>query len=166
MTKLTNIVEESKKYNSLEDVEKELRSIQTKKCRFKKQKERKDYEKVMTEILRKEQVLKEVKNLFQRKRTTVTNFCQKDVDLLDYDETIKAIKSIQSKKCNTQYLTDKTEYNSAVEIEKMLLEHKKNVKPVPETAVEKSKVYDLIKSIENLKDVDKDTMIRKLQELL
>lgn len=166
MSKMVNIEQEAKKFKSVEEVEKALRSIQTKKCRFRKQKERKDYDNIMTEILRDEQVLKEVKSLFVGEKTTVTNFTQKDVDLLNYAETIKAIKSIQSKKCNSQYLLDKTEYNKAVEIERMLLEHKKVVKPVNDNAIEKSKVNELIKELENHKDLDKETLMKKLQELL
>jgi len=166
MTNMTKIVEESKKYQSLQEVEDALRSIQSKKCRFRKQKERKDYSATMTKILQDEQILKEVKNLYIPEKTKVTKFCQEDINLLNYAETIKAIKSIQSKKCNSQFLLDKAEFNEACKIEQMLLSHKNTVKPINDNSVEKSKVQDLIKSLENVKDVDKDLVMRKLQELL
>ena len=85
------------------------------------------------------------------------------IESLNYDETIKAIKSIQSKKCNTQF--DKNEYEKAREIELKLLQHKKEVKPVEETVVKKSQIDTLIEEIESLENVSKDYMIEMLKKM-
>jgi hypothetical protein len=164
--KLAKILEESKKFTSLVEVEKSLRSLQSKKCRFLKQKERKDYSTKLTKILQDIQILVEVKKLYTPEKTKVTKFCQKDIELLNFAETVKAIKSIQSKKCNCQYMTDKTDFVNACEIERMLLEHKKSVLPINANSVEKSKIQDLVKLVEDTNDVDKNLIIQKLSELL
>ena len=50
-------------------------------------------------------IAKRVLEYFEPKKLTVTTMIQSDIDQLDYDETMKAIKSIQSKKCkNCPYL--------------------------------------------------------------
>ncbi len=145
---LKNIEKVAKSYGSVEEVKKAIRSLQSRKSRLKKQKGRKDYDEKMTEILQQEQLLKEVRDYFEPKTIPVPEMTQKDIELLNYEETLRAIKSIQSKKCNVQHATeninDNIEYQKACEIERMLLEHKKNVKPIEETVVRKSDINDLI----------------------
>ena len=152
---LKNIEKVAKSYQNVDEVKKALRSIQSRKSRLKKQKGRKDYNEKMTEILQQEQLLKEVRDYFEPKTIPVPKMTQKDIELLNYDETLKAIKSIQSKKCLVQHATenidDNEEYKKACEIERMLLEHKKKVKPIEETVVRKSDINDLI---EHLKTQD------------
>ena len=96
MTKMTEIEKMAEKFNNdLEAVAKELKRVQSLKCRLKKQKGKKTYEEEMTEVVKYEQVLKEVRQLLDPKEKPVTMYTQEDVDQLDYDETIKAIRSIQ-----------------------------------------------------------------------
>ena len=152
---LKNIEKLAKSFENVEEVRKAIRSVQTQKSRMKQQKSRKDYDERMTEILQKEQLLKEVRDYFEPKTIPVTQMTQKDIELLNWDETQKAIKSIQSKKCNTQHLTenieDNEEYKKACQIEKWLQEHKQNIKPIEETVVRKSEINNLI---EHLKQQD------------
>ena len=152
---LKNIENFAKSFEDVEEVKKAIRSVQSQKSRLKKQKGRKDYDEKMTEILQQEQILKEVRDYFEPKTVPVTQMTQKDIELLNWDETQKAIKSIQSKKCNTQHLTenleDNEEYKKACQIEKWLLEHKKNIKPIEDTVVRKSEINNLI---EHLKQQD------------
>lgn len=152
---LKNIEKLAKSFENVEEVRKAIRSVQTQKSRMKQQKSRKDYDERMTEILQKEQLLKEVRDYFEPKTIPVTQMTQKDIELLNWDETQKAIKSIQSKKCNTQHLTenleDNEEYKKACQIERWLLEHKKNIKPIEDTVVRKSEINNLI---EHLKQQD------------
>lgn len=158
-------------FSDVEEVKKKLKSVQSRKTRMKKQKSRSDYEVKMNEILKEEQILKEVRQMFEPKRKPVTQFTQEDVNNLDYDETVKAIKSIQSKKTNSQFLTDNIEtneeYQNALRIEEMLQEHRKNIKPVEETVVRKTEIETLIDNLENLEEkIDKNYIIEKLQELI
>ena len=152
---LKNIEKLAKNFKDVEEVKKAIRSLQSRKSRLKKQKSRSDYEEKMTEILKQEQILKEVRDYFEPKSIPVPKMTKEDISLLDYDETIKAIKSIQSKKCLVQHMTENIEeneeYKKACEIEKMLLEHKKNIKPIEETVVRKSSINNLI---EHLKQQD------------
>jgi len=150
---LKNIEKVAKSYKNVEEVKKAIRSLQSQKSRLKKQKSRKDYDEKMTKILQQEQLLKEVRDYFEPKTIPVTKMTKKDIELLDYDKTIKAIKSIQSKKCNVQHATEKIEdnieYQKACQIESWLLEHKKQIKPIEEIVVRKSDINDLIDHLQN-----------------
>ena len=97
MTNLVNIEEKAIELGNVENVNRELKRVQSAKCRFIKQKGRKDYEEVMHKILSEEQLLKEVKQLLTHKQKPVTEYEQADVDKLDFEQTMKAIASIQSK---------------------------------------------------------------------
>lgn len=168
---LKNVEQVAKNYANVEEVKKALRSIQSRKSRLKKQKGRKDYDEKMTEILQQEQLLKEVRDYFEPKRIPVPEMTQKDIELLDYDETLKAIKSIQSKKCLVQHATenieDNEEYKKACEIEKMLLEHKQNIKPIEETVIRKSDINDLIDHLQNQEEkISTQYVISLLEDLL
>lgn len=168
---MRNIEQVAKSFSDVEEVKKALRSLQSRKSRLKKQKSRADYEELMTEILQQEQLLKEVRDYFEPKKIPVTKMTKSDIELLDYEETIRAIKSIQSKKCLVQHATecieDNEEYKKACEIERMLLEHKKKIKPIEETVVRKSEINNLI---EHLKTQDTkistEYVISLLEELI
>ena len=167
---MKNIEKFAKNFRDVEEVKKAIRSIQSRKSRLKKQKGRRDYEEKMTEILQQEQILKEVRDYFEPKKIPVTKMTQKDIELLNYEETLRAIKSIQSKKCNTQHLTenieDNIEYQKACEIERMLLEHKKNIKPIEETVVRKSDINNLIEHLKQQDSKIKTSYVIKLLEEL
>jgi len=122
-TNLKKVEEKAKELKTVENVARELKRIQSIKCRLKKQKGKSTYEAEMTEVIKQEQLLKEVRQLLDPKEKPVTMYEQADVDKLDYDETIKAIRSIQSKKTLSRWLTDvecdNDEFRNAVRIEKM-----------------------------------------------
>ena len=133
MTNLKNVEAKAVELgNDVLKVKQELKRLQSVKCRLKKQRGKSTFEAEMRAVLEEEQLLKDVRALLEPKDKTVTTFEQDDVENLDYDETIKAIKSIQSKKTLTKWLTavegDNDEYRNACRIEKMLLEHKAQIK--------------------------------------
>lgn len=149
----------------------EIKRVQSLKCRLAKQKFKKNYDAEMREVLAEEQLLKEVRVHLLPKKATVTTISQAEIDVLTHDETIKAIKSIQSKKCNTQFLTpDKNtnvEYQDACRIEKLLLAHKATVKPIEETVVKKSSVNDLIALLESSQDdLTKEYILEQLKNMV
>lgn len=171
MTNLKEVEKVAREFdNDLEKVEKAIKSIQSIKCRLKKQKFKSTYENEMSEVLKKEQILKEVKNLLNPKEKFVTSFELSDIEILDYDETIKAIKSIQSKKYHTRWLTpiegDNDEYRRACEIEKMLLEHKNNIKPIDETTIRKSDLVTIIDTIKSSGELSQERIIELLESLI
>lgn len=156
--------------NDMNEVKKALKRVQSIKCRLAKQKFKASYDEEMTKVLAEEQILKEVRNLLEPKEKTVTTFEQDDVDRLDYDETIKAIKSIQSKKTLTRWLTpvdgDNDEYRNACRIEKMLLEHKATIKPIEDTVVRKSDLVTIIDTIKSSGNLSQERIVELLEGLL
>ncbi|MNB76610.1 hypothetical protein D3C75_232790 [compost metagenome] len=161
----------AKEFNDVEEVKAELKRVQSVKCRLKKMKSTPDYEKKMTDVVAQEQALKEVRQMFEPKKVTYTTMTVEQIAELNYDETIKAIKSVQSKKCNSQYLTDdintNVEYQDAVKQEELLLAHKAMVKPIEDTVVKKSQIVDMIDHLEGLEEkLDKDYVLELLKGLL
>lgn len=168
---LTNVQELATKLENVENVRKELKRVQSIKCRLLKQKAKETYEIEMSKVLEYEQTLKEVRTYFEPKDKPYTMYTKEDIDKLNYDETIKAIKSIQSKKCNSQYLTKDIStneiYQDACRIEQLLLEHKKTVKPIEATVVKKSDINNLIEHMSNQEStIPKEYIIEQLQKLL
>lgn len=156
--------------NDVLKVQSELKRIQSVKCRLKKQKGKSTYQAEMEAVLAEEQLLKEVRQLLNPKEKSVTMFEQADVENLDYDETIKAIKSIQSKKTLTRWLTteegNNDEFRNACRIEKMLLEHKAQIKPVDETTIRKTDLETIIETIESSGELSTDRIVEMLKGLL
>jgi hypothetical protein len=171
MTNLKEIEKVASKFdNDVEKVKKELKRIQSVKCRLKKQKGKRSYQSEMTEVIRYEQVLKEARQLLDPKEKPVTMYDQSDVDKLDYDETIKAIRSIQSKKTLSKWLTtvegDNDEYRKACKIEKMLIERREKIKPVDNEYVRKTDVQTIIDTIESSGKLSQEKIVELLKSLV
>lgn len=169
-TNMTNIEKLAQELGSVEAVAKELKRVQSIKCRLKKQKGKSTYEEEMTKVLGYEQALKEARQLLDPKEKPVTMYEQADVDQLDYDETIKAIRSIQSKKTLTKWLTgiegDNDEYRSACRIEKMLIERRESIKPVDNEYVRKTDLQTIIDTIESSGDLTQGKIVELLKSLM
>lgn len=165
MTLVKKTAEEFK--GSVELVNKKIKSIQSMKSRLKKQKSKPTYNDEMATILKEEQLLKEVRNYLEPKEMTVTTMTKDDIKLLNYEETVRALKSIQSKKSLTRYNEDQTEFNMACQIETWLKEHRELVKDVHDTVVRKSDINDIIEHLENQEQqLDKDYVIEMLKNLI
>lgn len=150
----------------METVIKEIKRVQSAKCRLKKFKGRSDYDLKMTAILQEEEVLKEVRQLLDPKEKPVTMYTEDDVKMLDFDETVKALKSIQSKKCLTKYDPDNQEgYKKACEIEAWLNEHKKFVKPVDTAYIRRTDLQTVIDTIKETGDIKVETILEMLENL-
>lgn len=150
----------------METVIKEIKRVQSAKCRLKKFKGRSDYDAKMTKILQEEEVLKEVRQLLDPKEKPVTMYTEEDVKMLDFDETVKALKSIQSKKCLTKYDPDNQEgYENACKIEAWLNEHKKTVKPVDTAYIRRTDLQTVIDTIKETGDIKVETIIEMLENL-
>lgn len=157
--------------NDVAEVTKELKLVQSKKCRLKKQRRTASWTKEMNDLLAYEEALKEVRQLLNPKEKPVTRYEQVDVDKLDFDETIKALKSIQSKKCLSRWLTDvegdNDEYRAACRIEDMLLEHKKTLQPVDsDLYIRKTDLQTVIDTIESSGELSRDRIVELLKNLM
>lgn len=171
MTNMKEIEKVAEKFdNNVELITKELKRVQSLKCRLKKQKGKKTYEEEMTEVVKYEQVLKEARQLLNPKEKPVTMYTQEDVDKLDYDETIKAIRSIQSKKTLTKWLTDvegdNDEYRKACEIEKMLIERRESIRPVDNDYIRKTDLQTIIDTIESSGNLSQEKIVELLKSLM
>lgn len=170
----TNVKEIEKKAlelnNDMELVKKELKRVASMKCRLLKQKFRPDYEEKLEETLKEEQILKEVRSYIEGPKKTTTTFEQEDIDRLTYDETLRAIESIRSKKSLTKWLTTEAgnndEYKNACRIEQMLLDHKAKTKPIEDNVVRKTDIQRIIENIENTSDISRDKILEMLKELM
>lgn len=171
MTNMKDIEKIAEKFdNNVELIAKELKRIQSVKWRLKKQKCKKTYEAEMTEVVKYEQVLKEARQLLVPKEKPVTMYTQDDVDKLDYDKTIKAIRNIQSKKTLTKWLTvnecDNDEYRKACKIEKMLIEHKNAIKAVDNDCIRKTDIQTIIDTIESSGKLSQEKIVELLKSLM
>jgi hypothetical protein len=164
---MQNIAKISEQFSDVNDVKKALKSLQSIKCRLKKQKARADYSVEMSKVLQQEQLLKEVRQFLEPKELTVTTMSVEQIAKLDYAETVRAIKSIQSKKCLNKFQPDGPEYQSACAIELLLIAHRKTVVEIPVEQVRKSDIINLIEDLQNLSDKDKLKILEdRLQQLL
>lgn len=170
MTSLKKVEAKAKELGTVEAVAKELKRIQSIKCRLKKQKGKSTYEQEMQEVLKQEQILKEARQLLDPKEKPVTQYEQADIDQLDYDETIKAIRSIQSKKTLSRWLTttegDNDEFRNAVRIEKMLIARREIIKPVDENNVRKTEIQTIIDTIEESGELSQEKILELLKKLV
>jgi len=171
MTNLKKVEEKANELKTVENINRELKRIASIKCRLKKQKGRADYSDKMTEILQQEQILKEAKNLIKPAKKTVTTYTQNDVDLIDdYDELAKAIRTIQSKKTLSRWLTDvecdNDEFRNAVRIEKMLIERREIIKPVDDANIRKTDVQKIIDTIESSGKLSQEKIVELLKNVI
>ncbi|WP_226164237.1 hypothetical protein, partial [Hymenobacter terricola] len=97
----------------------------------------------------------------------VPQYTLEDVQELSYDETVRAIKSIQSKKSLTKWLTDvagdNDEYRNACRVEELLRAHKEMLQPEGSNVVRKSVIQALVDDSEGM---TKEELVAKLVELL
>lgn len=156
--------------NDVLEIGKELKRIQSKKCRLAKMSGRSDYQEQMTSVLQYEEILKRARQLLDPKEKPVTMYEQSDVDQLDYDETVKAIRSIQSKKTLSKWLTevenDNDEYRNACRIEKMLIERRNQIKPVDNEYIRKTDLQTIIDTIQSTNDISKERIVELLNNLM
>lgn len=152
--------------NSVELINNKIKSLQSRRCRLKKFKNSSEYQDEMTQLLQYEQILKEAKSTLVPKKKFVTEYNQEDINKLDFDETRKALKSIQSKKCLSQQYGQEDEYLKAENIESMLKEHLQNVKPLDDSYIRKTDLQTVIETIENDITIDRELILEHLKNLI
>ena len=155
-------MEKSVKSMDVVEVGKALKSVQTVKCRLKKQKSRKDYKVEMEKVLMFEEELKQHRQSLCPKEITVTTMTEADIKLLDFAETVRALKSIQSKKCINKFQPESEAYISACKQEELLKVHRTEVQEVPTEQVRKSDIINLIEDLENQECPDRLERLKRL----
>ena len=151
--------------NQLEMIKKELKRVASVKCRLNKQKGRSTYAEDMKKVLEEEEKLKALRDTLIQPKKTVTTYTYEDIQQLSYEDTLKAIKSIQSKKSNTKWLTpiegDNDEFRNACKIEEMLNEHKSQLQPT--TVTLKAKITEVL---DNSDGLSKEELIELLRSTI
>lgn len=151
--------------NQLEQIKKELKRIASVKCRLNKQRGKSSYEEDMRRVLEEEEKLKSIRDTLIQPKKTVTTYTYEDIQQLSYEEVSKAIKSIQSKKSNTKWLTpiegDNDEFRNACRIEEMLNQRRSELQPTAITF--KSKIEELLN---NSDDMSKEELVEMLRSMI
>ena len=154
--------------NDMNEVKRELKRVASIKSRLKRQQGKSTFEQEMNEVLQYEELLKEVRlHLNNGSCKSVPQYTEEDIQVLSYDETIRAIKSIQSKKSLSKWLTpiegDNDEYRNACRVEELLRAHKETLQPSSVNSVSKS---DLQSIVDKCDEMSKDEIIEMLRNLL
>lgn len=156
--------------NDLTSINKRLKTLASQKSRLKNQKGLPNYEEKMREILDEYQALTEAKNLLEPKSKTCMDWTQDDINIMTYDEVMKGKNSIASKKSHTRWLTtiegDNDEFRKACQIENMLNERLKVVKPIEDTVVRKSDIIKIIDTIKASGDLSQERIVELLEGLI
>lgn len=154
--------------NDMNEVKRELKRVASIKSRLKRQQGKSTYEKEMGEVLQYEELLKEVRaHLGDGGSKSVPQYTEEDIKVLSYDETIRAIKSIQSKKSLSKWLTpiegDNDEYRNACRVEELLRAHKETLQPSGGDSVRKN---DIRAIVDMSGELSKDEIVEMLRNLL
>lgn len=152
--------------NQIEEIKKEIKRLASVKSRLKKQIGKSSYAEDMQKVLEQEAALKELKSTLEgTTKRSVTQYTIEDIQELSYEEVIRAIKSIQSKKSNSRWLTtvegDNEEYRAACRIERMLKDRRDELVPTPVSIK-----CDLQNILNQANDLTKEELIEALQKLL
>ena len=128
--------------NSVEAVTREIKRVASVKCRLNKMPGRSDYALKMASVTEEEELLKAVRDLLKGEPNNTSTLTEEKIASMEYDEVIKAIRSIQSKKTHTKYadycLRDEEglfipgsgeSYKEACRIEDMLKARREELKP-------------------------------------
>lgn len=154
--------------NDMNEVKRELKRVASIKSRLKRQQGKSTYEQEMSEVLQYEELLKDVRShLCSGGSKSVPQYTEEDVQQLSYDETIRAIKSIQSKKSLSKWLTpiegDNDEYRNACRVEDLLRAHKETLQPSDTNSVSKNDIQSII---DMGGELTKDELIEMLKNLV
>lgn len=156
--------------NDINLINKGLKRLASQKSRLKNQKGLPNYEEKMREILEEYQALTEAKNLLEPKKKTCMDLTQNDINMMTYDEVMKAKNSIASKKTHTRWITniegDNDEFRMACKIEAMLNERLEDVKPIEDTVVRKSDIQLIIDTIKASGNLSNERIIEMLEGLI
>lgn len=148
----------------LAEIDKKLKSLSTKKSRLQPLKKLPSTINKIADILLEAEELRLEKARIKAPRKTFTTLTQADVDLLDYEETLRALESIRSKKSNTRNYEDQTSFLEATEIEQMLLERRTAIQPTERISLKFSEIQELLE--QNSKQTDPEWLANKLLELI
>ena len=171
MIDMRNIATVAEELNyDLEVINRELKRLASVKCRIKKMPGRSDFQEKLTEVLQEEEMMKCVKAYVVGPRKNVNYLTQDEVDSMTLDETMKALKAIQSKKTHTKWLTtepgDNDEYREACRIEQMLKDHRDSMAPKKLGMLGKNDVMQMLDTVGMCNDLTAEECIEQLRRMI
>ena len=171
MSNMTAIVAKASELNNdVLAIQRELKRVASIKCRLKKMPFRSDFEANMTAILQEEELLKNVRSYVAGPRKNVNTLTQEEVDLMTLDEVMKAIKSIQSKKYHTKWLTtepgDNDEYREACRIEDMLKARRDALAPKSNGYISRIDLQTLLYTLKACSDLSVEDCIARIEQYI
>jgi len=149
-------------------IQRELKRIASVKCRLKKNPRLSTFNEEMTKVLQEEYLLKSVRDLVNGPRKNVNTLTQDEVDKMNAEEVIKAIKAIQSKKYHTRWLNDEEcnndAYREACRIEDMLKHRRESLSH--SSGATKYEVQKLLDVLKTCKDLSTDDCIKRIEAVI
>lgn len=138
-----------------------------------------NYNEKMAAVLAEEQLLKNVRAFMSEPKKTVRDLTAEDIAAMDYDETCKAIRAIQTKKTHTKYAEDCKRdengmfipgsgemYKEACRIEDMLKEHREELQPMGTVRFSKAALRELIANLRLCSDLDVATCLDRIEAFM
>ena len=157
------------KFDSIDKINLELKRVQSVKCRIKKLRSKPGTQDELKKVLLYEDELKQARNALKPKAVSVPDMTKNDISQLDYDQTIRALRSIQSKKTLTKYIGEvpeqNEEYKKACEVEQMLKEHRETLAPIDEKSVRKTEIQAIVEALQTT-DLNQDQIADMLKKLI
>ena len=148
---------------SIEELNKELKRVSSLKCNLKKRKSVVNYDEELKELLKYDDLVKEVKYSLLNKGKSYFEYDKEDIDKLEIDELVRFRKGISSKKCldgNDKEIFDRCE--ELLDYSKEILERKRN-NEVKEL-ISKNEIRKLLENFEMSSDIE--LLVKSLNELI
>jgi hypothetical protein len=137
---------------SMEELDKRIKSLQSMKCRLKKIESKKDE---MEEVLIKERIVREV--IIEKKEIKVVIYERsiEDIGSMNYEEVMKGIKNIDSILCiensKDKEFKNMDKIGKCIKVREWLISRKKVVSG---SELGKVNISDIYRKLEDIKDID------------
>lgn len=145
-----------------------MKNLSSKKCLWLKKKgiiSNKEYENGLNEILKSMELVRSGKSLIEGIKELSYLRSREDIEKMSLIEIEKNLNSVRSKKSRLN-IEDINGLKELEKIEEIYLSVKDKKKIDDNGYIEKIKILDLVKLIENKKSIKKDEIIRMLNELI
>lgn len=156
--------------NDIAKIRQELKRVQCVKHRLKQIPNKPSFQTELTKVLQEEELLKSVRDYVQGPRKNVNTLTQEMVDIMSMDETMRALKAIQSKKTHTKWLStepgDNDEYREACRIENMLKAHRDKIMPKNYGLIHAKEIRAYLEVLKYCDDMDKLDCIYAIEEFI
>lgn len=173
---MTQVLTKANELGSIAELNKALKRVASVKSRLNKAPGMPNWQDAMTACLQEYELLKRVRDYMAGPRKTASDLTAEDIDQMNYDEVLKALNSIWSKKAHTRYADDCKRdedgmfipgsgvmFQEACRIEEMLKARRDLLKPVGTTGFSKASMLNLIETLRACSDLDVTTCLDRIE---